>query len=384
MSDEQVSAIGSDLREPGPSHWIAQERLEPGPPPNWWRAAAYGLGVLVTVALLALAGTPEDRLQAETTYQESDGFLQGIQALLGVTGARAISALSAGVVVASTAWIARRLFHLQIPALLAAVLVAIDPGMLTQARLATPVLPALAASTSALALFLSRRPRDHWWASGLLAFAAFLDPHQLLWALPCAAIVLVRGHIYAAPRHALTAGTQAIAIPLIGGLIGLAGSQSLQDGCYEVRGLPGFLRLESVDLGGFVATPNPVTWFGGFVALLFLLIWALSQIFGNFRLQRLPGRVQLRLPDGLKRIHGRILWLAFLTLFAPSPFSWLPLFAIALAAGSDELGRDAKAFGYVVGAVLLVFAIIASWQGIGALGLDIGTPALPWTRMVSC
>lgn len=384
MSDEQVSPIGADLREPGPSHWIATERLDPGPPPGWWRVAALGLGLIVAMGLLALAGEPEQRLRAETAYQESDGFLQGIHALVGVTGARAISALCAGAVVASTAWIARRLFHLDAPALLAAGLVAIDPGLLTQARLATPVLPALAASTAALAWFLSRRPRDHWWGSGFLAFAAFLDPYQLFWALPAAALILLRGHIYAAPQHALVAGSQAIAIPLVGGLIGLAGSQSLVDGCYEVRGLPGLLRLESVDLGGFVATPNPITWFGGLVALLFLLIWALSQVLGNFRVQRLPGRVQLRLPEGLKRIHGRVLWLAAFALVAPSPFSWLPLFAIALAAGIDELGRDARAFGTVVGLVLLAFAIVASWQGIGALGLDLQGPTLPWTRSVSC
>lgn len=384
MPSDAADFSGDDPREPGPGHWIAKERLGPGAAPGWWLAAAIGLALLVATALIALADEPGYRLRAEQAYQESDGFLQGIHALLGTVGARILSGLAAGVATLSTAIIARRLLHVEWPALLAATLVAIDPAMLVHGRLATPVAPASAAALVALALFMGRRPRTHWWASGLLTLACFLEPVHLWWSLPLTAMALVRGHIYAAPRHALVAGLQGLAIPLLGALLGLVGSSSLHDGCYQVRGLPGLFQMQGVDLGGFVATPNPITWFGGLVALLFLGTWALSQVLGQFRLQRLPGRVQIRLPDALRRIHGRVLWLVALAVFAPTPILWLPLFATALAAGTHELSRDARAFGVVVGLVLIVFAVIATVQVANVLSLDLVDPALPWTERVSC
>lgn len=372
------------MREPGPGHWIAKERLGPAAPPNWWIAAVLGLGLLVTIGLIAAADVPSHRLRAEAAYQESDGFLQAIHAFLDISSARMLSAVAAGVFVVATGFVARRLLHANLPSLLAAGLVAIDPALLVHGRLATPVALASASAMIAFALFLGRYTRTHWWASGFLTLACFLEPVHLWWGLPMAMLVLVRGHIYAAPRHAFMAGLQTLAVPVAGTLLGLVGSSSLDDGCYQVGGVAGLLQLRSADLGGFVALPNPVTWFGGLVALAFLGVWAASHVLGQFRLQRLPGRIQVRLPDALRRIHGRVLWIAAFAVFAPTPLLWLPLFAVALGAGTHELGRDAKAFGIIVGLVVLAFAAIASFQGIDAVSLELTRPALPWTNTVSC
>ena len=109
---------------------------------------------------------------------------------------------------------------------------------------------------------------------------------------------------------------------------------------------------------GIVALHNPATWYGGLGALLFLGVGALLSMARQFRVARLPGRVQLRLAEPLGATHARALWLGAFALVLPFPGLWLPLFAIALAAGIGELSEDAPGFGLAVAIVSLGFALL--------------------------
>ena len=373
-----------DARTVGVSSWIARERVAPESPPRWWIGALGGLAVLTFAALAALATTPAERVAGEETYGATDGFLQALQAFSEPSQARLWSAVSGAVLVAATGIATRRLLHHDLAALFAAALVAIDPAALVHGRLATPVAPSSAAAMLALALFLAPDGQRHWWASGLFAFAAFLDPAHMLWAPALAVLLLVRGHIYAAPQHAMTVGLQAVLVPGIGALLGLTGASSLTDGCFQPGRLDGLLVRHAIDLGGLHAAPNPVTWFAGMGALAYLALLAVTNVLSTFRIQRLPGRIQARLPDPMPRMHGRALWIALLALFAPTPLLWVPIFAIALAAGVQELGRDAAAFGIVVAIALLVFAAVATGQAWDLIMGQDNTAMLPWTRVAGC
>src|SRR5205085_1001793 len=61
--------------------------------------------------------------------------------------------------------------------------------------------------------FLSTSSRLHWAGAAALWLAALADPRSLLWSPALALLLLVRGHIYAAPRHLGLALGQALGIP---------------------------------------------------------------------------------------------------------------------------------------------------------------------------
>ncbi len=366
--------------------------MNPGPAPKWWLAAVLILSVSVTVALAAIGLSPGGRVDAEESFLEGDAFLPALQAFASAPVARAWSAVAGGILVASTAWATRRLLHADGPALLAGLLVAFDPLMLTHGRLATQVAPATSLAVLGLAAFLTSRPSAHWFGSAAFGLACFLDPMNLLWAGPLAAIMLVRGHIYAAPQHLLTSGTQTLAIPAAAAVLGMIGADSLARGCMQVGRFEGLVLAAVPHAGGGIyAVPDPALWLAGLAALAFLGGTALVTVLGGFRLQRLPGRLQIRLPQPLRREQGRALWLLLLATLAPTPVLWVPVLAMAIAAAVQDLSRDASGFGVVVGTFVVGFAIAYLVRllpvVLGTAGpeeaADLAT-VVPWTQIRDC
>jgi hypothetical protein len=375
-----------DLVEPQPTSQIAQERLGLAAPGWLFLVLAVGLALLAGGLALA-AGMPASRaLAVERAVAGQPGALA---APLGLAGARALAAGGAAVAVLATALAGRRLFHNDGVGLLAAALVALDPAALASGRLAAPQSLALAGVASALACFLAQPTWARWLGAALLATAALLDPRAVGWGIPLALLALLRGHIYAAPRHLGLAALQAIGAPAAGALLHLAYSPT-----WSALPCPAFapaalVLLEAPDFGGVAAVHNPVTWFGGLGAVLLMAGAALWTVVRQVRMARLPGRAQLRLAVPLPALHARVLWLLVLALAVPFPEAWLPLFAIALAAGVAELADDAPGFGLAVGLVVLVFAVLAlarAWPAVAATGAVEGAVhgLVPWARMVAC
>jgi len=365
---------------------IAQERAGPGPP---------GTTFVAAVAVLAAAGFGLAAWLGTQPYQPVAGELAasaapaGLLDSFGLSPSRLVSAAAVGGLLAAAAVAGRRLLHSEPVALLAGGLVLLDPGILALGRLAMPDALVLAGLAGALALFLSDAPWAHWAAAGSLGLAAAADPRSLVWGLPLGGLALLRGHIYAAPRHLGLASLQALGLPILAAGLHLLATngQVVGIGCQPSFG-DAVALAASPDYGGVVALHNPVTWFGGLGALVLLAAGSLSTVARQFRLARLPGRIQMRLGAPLEPIQARMLWLLLLALLAPFPSLLLVLAALALAAGIGRLAEDAPGFGVAVGFVILVFAVLALWRawaavsGTGPLGdsLDL----VPWTHAVAC
>lgn len=343
------------------------------------------LSAAVLVAGLVLAQAP----RGMTASERADPSLVS---LLGLSGGRAFSAVCAAATVAAVATAGRRLLHSEPWGLVAALLVALNPASLAMARLALPSTVVLAGLLGALAFFLAGSSRLHWAGAGALWVAALADPRALLWSLPLALLLLVRGHIYAAPRHLALALGQAFAIPATAAALHLVVSDGrLPVSCLSASALSS-LSLAAVPLlgHGIAAVHNPATWFGGLGALLFLGEAGLGLLARQFRVARLPGRVQLRIAESLPPTLARGLWLLLLAFFAPTGVVWLPLFALALVAGLHALSEDAPGFGLAVGGVVVLFAalgLIRMWGLVtGGADLDAGSVAglVPWGRVLGC
>lgn len=372
-------------REVDPTSQIAQERVQPGPPSRLFLLVAGLTAVGVLAAGLWLGRAPTTMVAAERADPS-------LVSLLGLSGGRALSALCAATVVGGVAVAGRRLLHSETWGVVAALLVALDPALLVTARLALPSTVAVAGLVVALALFLSASTRLHWAGAAALWLAALADPRALLWSLPLGLLLLVRGHIYAAPRHLGLALGQALAIPATAAALHLVVSDGrLPVSCLSIGALPA-VALTAVPVlgGGMAAVHNPATWFGGLGALVFLAEGSLGLLARQFRVARLPGRIQLRIAETLPPSLARGLWLVLLAFFAPTPLVWLPLFALALAAGLTALSEDAPGFGLAVGGVVVLFAVLglARMGGlvVGGGSLVDGSMAglVPWGRILGC
>ncbi len=376
MVDEEVS-------------WIARERLEPGPPSNQWISAIIILAGATFLVLAVMGLSPVERTAAEELYRAGDGPLQALDASLTPSFARWLSAAAAATAVLATGFAARRLLHNESISIIAAGLVMIDPGFLIHGRLATPVAPAMAAALLALALFLSPNRRWHWIAAAALAFACFLDPAYILWGVILGILAIARGHIYAGPQHAGIAALQTLLIPAAGSLLGIVSGDSLGPDCFASSRASALLLLHPVHLGSNLHWhPNPVLWFAGLGAIAWLGLSAAALVFWHFRLQRLPGRIQVRLHQPLRREQGRALWLLAFVAFAPTPALWTPLFAIAIGAAILELGRDSSRFGWGVGIAIGVLGFaytIRLWPIlIGAGDVSDLVSGIPWATTQTC
>lgn len=383
---EASSPAAGLLRPPPAASPIAQERVGPGRPTAGFVLGAVLLAACAAAVALAIgqgeAGTPAERQAAASAA--------GI-AGMGLDAGRAWAAVAAGMAVAGVAMAGRRMTHSGLAGLLAAALVASDPAFLLQARLALPASLAVASLAWALAFATSPVPLLHWLAGLALGVAAFVDPWATLWIAPLVGLLLLRGHIYAAPQHLALGLAQVGILPALA--VGLRwlldGQLALVPAC--MAGL-GFDRLSLATLPqpgpGLLLVPDPVVWLGGAGALLFLGLGGFAFAVGRFRVARAPGRLQVRVVAPMPPVLARGLWLFILALLAP-PVVWPVLFAIALAMGIRELGEDAPGFGLALALVLLAFAglvlarawgAVAGWDG----GVEEALHLVPWARAVAC
>ncbi len=375
------------LREPHPTSLIAQERVGPGPASAGFVALAVvlALGVCAVAVYLGAGGGEAFPVEQAAAGNPGSTFYP-----LGLQAARGVSAVAAGLTLLGCAFAARRMFHSDGVGLLAGAILALDPGFLAMARLATPDMLGLAALAGALAFFLAVSPRAHWIGAGLLGVAALVDPRTVLLGIPLGCMAILRGHIYAAPRHIGIAALQALAAPIAGAILNyLSGAPGLAMLPCQLPPFVALTLLQAPDFGGVAAVHDPITWFGGLGAVLLLAAAALGSVLRQVRMARLPGRIQLRLATALPAPHARVLWLLLLVVFAPFGTFWVVLFAIGLAAGIGVLAEDAPGFGIAVALVVLLFAALALvrvWPMLHGMG-DVGEAAsglVPWGTLVPC
>ncbi|MGB0653713.1 MAG: hypothetical protein ACPGQL_10995 [Thermoplasmatota archaeon] len=379
-------------QDDGPRSLVAQERVVETTRAGLFALLLGGLSLAVVV-LLVVVGTdlPTEPIAAESALLESDGVTALLYEAMDVRAARLATALAAGLAVAAAGAATRQLLHSDGAGLLAAFLVAADPAFLARGQLALPTVPAVALAMGAFAFALVDRHAARWGAGILLATATLLQPTLLLWSAPLAALVLLRGNIYAAPKHLGLALLQIGLLPLLAFIGALASGHDLA-GCLDPARWAALRLAVAHDLGaGRIAFHSPAVWLAGWAALLLLGIEALATAGRHFRMARLPGRLQLRLVEPLRPSQGRILWLLLLAATAPLPSLWLPLAAAALAAGIKELSGDAPAFGGAVAAGTALFALlylVRLWGVVdgsaspeeAARLLDI----VPWARIQGC
>lgn len=369
-----------------PASPIARERQVANPAGPFFWTTSLALAVAAVAVTLWLAAHAGSALPAEEALAQGGGPLGALLDAIGTGPARALAAVFSGFAVAGTAWAGRSLFHSDAVGLVAGALVALDPSVLAVGHLAVPGMVATGSSLAALAMLLTPRPVLHWLASPLLTVAALALPAVLVWLVPLAVLALLRGHIYAAPRHLATVTAQVIAIPAATAMVAfwLAGTQGPP---WDCNGFWLGLSLGgTADLGGVAAPRNPITWFGGLGSLLILGGAATALVLARFRIARLPGRLQLRLEGPLSPGYARILWLLALCAAAPLAL-WLPLLALALVAGVQQLAEDAPGFGLAVSAGLLLFAALGlarAWPAVTGEDAQAALRLIPWTRLGGC
>ena len=307
---------------------------------------------------------------------------------------RAISALATAITVLAIAFAGRSFTRSAVAGLLAAALVAADPSVLVYGRLAVPTAPTLSMLAVGLACFAASRPWVPWIGGIALAVGAAIDPRVLLWGSVLALFTLLRGHIYASPRHLGTALAQAVLVPALGAVVhvvveGMWASvpQCLAPGAWRALALQGAI-LPGPSL---LAQPNPVTWAVGLGAILFLGVGGAGFGALRFRLARANGRVQARLVSPFPAVFGRGIWLLMLAFLVPVPQAWILLAVLALALGIQDLGEDAPGFGLALAIALLAFAALVLWRSWaavagtgGAEGVQDALALVPWAEAHAC
>lgn len=312
----------------------------------------------------------------------------------GLAFARTTSALATAVLVMAVALAGRSFSRSGIAGLLAGALVLLDPATLAYGRLAVPTALTLACLAVALACFAASRPWVPWVGAGALALGAFIDPRVLAWGPVLALFTLLRGHIYASPRHLGIATAQALLIPAVGLVAhGLAEGMLASVPACLAPAQWRLLTLQAVIQPGaaLALVPNPVTWFAGLGATLFLGLGGAGFGASRFRLARANGRIQARLMSPFPAVFGRGVWLLLLAAALPIPQAWILLFALALALGVQDLGEDAPGFGLTLAVALLLFAAIVLWRAWdaiagtgGAAGVAHAMDLVPWSQPVAC
>lgn len=367
---------------------IAREREDLKTASLLFWAATLLLGATVGAILLWLALRDPAAQTAEAAFLASNTPLGQLETAFGLSTSRIIAAVLGGATTAATAWVGRRLFHAEGVGLVAGVLVGLDPAFLADGHLALPTAIAQGCAMLALAFLLASRPVLHWFAMPLLAIVALAVPGAIPWLLALGVLALLRGHIYAAPKHLAIASAQVLVVPALAVLlVGTMGGAwpGLTD-CLA----PGFLSsvalLKAPYLGPVTSVHSPVVWFGGLGSLLLLGGAAVGLVLARFRIARLPGRLQMRLEDPLSPGYARILWLCALTLFAP-PLLWLPLVCLALVAGIQQLSAEARGFGFAVTGAVLAFAafgLVRAWGAVTGSDAVTAYDLVPWVQLQGC
>lgn len=320
------------------------------------------LGMAVTAVAIVLGTLREDITHAEDLYLKAGGAWGILHDLVGLDTLRVLVAVAAGATVTAAGFVARRFTHGAGLGVLASVLVALDPALLVDGQLALPAAVLRFAAVAALALALGGHPIYHWLVPVPLIVGGLIEPWFLLWGVAIALMLLFRGHIFAAPKHLRDALFQGIGLPLLAGIpLLIAVNQVIitTDVTCGPSMMASILLLDVPHYAtGLVAFMNPVVVLGGLGVLAGLAIAALVQVGGTFRLARLPGRVQIRLPERLGRIPSRALWLAAFALVMPAPQVAIVIGAVAIALGVQGLMVDSPVFATVVAILTAGFAVL--------------------------
>lgn len=357
-----------------PTNPITAERVGPGATPGWFWAVAGAMGLAAALAGVGLGADGRALVVEANTPWANLG--------LALDSLRILSALGAGLVVFGVTWVGRRFWHNPAVGILTGLLVALDPWLLQLAHTGTPASLSLAAVVAAWALAMGLRVWHHTLAGIALALAALLNPAVWPLGLALAAMTLLRGHVYAAPRHLAVSAGQLVALPILGAVLG---HHWLGPAC-TLNPAAALVLAHVVNLGPVPLVPNPATWFGGLGALAFLAGAGFLVMIRQARVARLPGRIQIRLVDALDPHHGRALWLLLLMVVSP-PAMWILFLPLALAAGVALLGQDAPGFGAAVALVLLVFAglvIFRSWDSLLGVDVSAALDLVPWAKPLPC
>lgn len=368
---------------------ITQERAATGP----LSMAFLAVAILLAAAAGGMAwglGMQGREVTAET-YAEP--LLFGL-ADDGLAFGRAVSAVATATTVLAVAFAGRSFTRSGIAGLLAAALVAADPSVLVYGRLAVPTAATLAMLAVGLACFAASRPWVPWVGAVALGVGAAIDPRVLLWGPVLALFTLLRGHIYASPRHLGIALTQALLVPALGAGIhlGVDGMLASVPVCLAPVPWRALALQEAIQPGaGLLAQPSPVTWVVGLGAVLFLGVGGAGFGALKFRLARANGRIQARLVSPFPPVFGRGIWLLMLAVVIPIPQAWILLAALALALGIQDLGEDAPGFGLALAIALLAFAGLVlwrSWDAVagtgGAAGVAHALDLVPWAKAHAC
>ncbi len=374
-----------------PSAGLIHERTGGAGPGAAFVAGLALLALVMGTVLLVLATAFPTGTNAEGAYAREDSMLSRAFDSVGLVAARNLVAAAGALAIVGTGILARRIFHHDGVGLLAATFVALDPAFLAAGHLALPTVPLLGFSLMGAALLSTSKDGLRWLGSLSLGAAAFLEPVLALWVVPLFLLVLLRGNIYAAPKHLVSAAARVAALPFVGAVGGAVLGSGGSLACLQGSAVDQFLLARAADAGPVVIVHNPALWFGGLAALAILGGGATFHVLGNFRLARLPGRVQVRLPEPLPDYHARALWLLLLAVAAPSPILWMPVLAIALAAGMRHLARDAPGFGLVVALASVAFGVlylIRLWPLVtgSATAADLADllPVVPWATANFC
>lgn len=354
----------------------------------WFWTASFGLGALTAAVLLGLAAATHATQAAELTAATGPHMSAQLWNAMGVGPGRVLSALAAGTAVTAIAWAGRRLFHADAVGLIAAALYALDPATLAAGHLALPVTVAHASSLLALVILLTPRPAVHWLATPALAVVTILVPGAVWWCVALGVLALLRGHIYAAPRHLATVAVQVLALPAAAAAVaGLASGAWPSLAACVAPGYGAELTLLQAPAYGTVAgVHNPVVWFAGLAAVVILGLAALGLVLARFRIARLPGRLQMRLEQPLPSGYARILWLTALIAAAP-PVLWPALVLLALVAGIQQLADDSPGFGLAVAGALIgvsALGVARVWPAITGTNAAAALRLVPWLRLAGC
>jgi hypothetical protein len=379
---------------PGASY-VVSEREGPGLPQIWFLLAVLGLGVAVAAITITLGLLRGPTIHAERVFLEAGGAWAVAVGILKVPIVRILMGVIAGATVVATGFVGRRFTHSATMGMLAAVLVALDPALLVDGQLAVPATVLRFAAVSSLALALGGHPVYHWLTPIPVVIGALLEPTFLLWGLALAMLILFRGHIFVAPKHLRSAIMQGFGISLLlfvpayFVLRSTIGIQNVACGASYSRSM---LLLEVPHYApGIVSLTNPVVVLGGLAVLAAMAFAAVFQVLSSFRLARLPGRIQVRLPGRLGRTPSRALWLALFALLIPGPPVAVIIGAVAIALGIQTLSDDSKSFGATVAAIAILFSAVVAVRltpviaGIASADTLVDSLAwLPWVNSYVC
>lgn len=357
-----MNARVPDYRTGNVDSWIAKERLLV--PSGVWIHVLLSLVAAGLAGLLIWLALEKETLAVETEY---DTLLAKGLHLHENTG-RILTALAAGAAVAIWGANARRLYHSNGIGLATALLLCMDTGLLVQGHLIQPLAWTLLFGGLALLFALFRDPRWHWAIPLPLALLALETGLAIPYGAGIFLLLVARGHIYANPSHLRNAFWQ-----VSPALIGLGATWR-----YD------FFQAGAQTYGSTIHIHNPAIWYTGALAAVAGVAMALLYVIGQTKMNRIPGRIQLRLQRQLPRIHGRILWTALLWPMA------LPAFIMHLLGGIQALTDGNRAFRISIVAGVFAFAgvyLYRFWSFIDgtATAADVADleELLPWIQFDS-